>query len=67
MATYKVVQRIDSGDVIVAVIRDGEVTGRKAEIIRAALEEEHWEPGTDPRNILHGSYLFAVLVPDDEA
>jgi hypothetical protein len=37
MAVYHVVQRLDSGDLVVAEIRDGVVAGTKAKMVRAVL------------------------------
>lgn len=64
---YQVIHRKDSGDEVVALIQNGEITGPEAEMIRDLLVEEGWPGnGKSPTVILWGSYLFAVQVPADK-
>ena len=67
MAVYNVIERLDSGTVVVAVIKDGEVTGTEASMVQELLDEQGWTKDKDPRRILHGDRLFAVLVEESNS
>jgi hypothetical protein len=63
---FQVYQRTDAGDVLVAVIDAGKVTGEKADMVREMLEKGGY-PNVSPVKIIHGSYLWAEEVALEES
>jgi hypothetical protein len=62
---YFVYERLDEGTKFIAVVEGEVVSGTKAAMIEKVLRGEGW-PAESPDRILHGMYVWAAEVSQDE-